>query len=135
MLYRNKLDSHNSRRSFRGLGGKSENGESPIDCVKREIKEEAGIDIEPIWKGVVTFSSSNKNDWETHVFIAEGFRGELIECSEGELSWVDESEVPELDMPEGDRILIPLLFKDRKFHAHLRYGDNKNLVESKINFI
>jgi len=84
---------------------------------------------------VTTFSSPHKNDWEAHVFVAEGFEGDLIECSEGELRWVDESEVLGLDMPEGDRKLMPLLFGDKKFHAHLKYGDNKDLVGYKIDFV
>jgi len=124
---------HRSRP--RGLGGKAEQGESPIECVKREIREEAGIEIQPIWKGVVTFSDPSTNDWEAHVFVAEGFKGELISCNEGELTWIDESEVLNLDMPEGDKKIMPLLFEKNKFHAHLKYDADKRLVDSKIDFI
>ena len=135
MLYRNKLDSHSHKKNYRGLGGKAEQGESPIECVKREIREEAGIEIQPIWKGVVTFSDPSTNDWEAHVFVAEGFKGELISCNEGELTWIDESEVLNLDMPEGDKKIMPLLFEKNKFHAHLKYDADKRLVDSKIDFI
>lgn len=135
MLYRNKLDSHFNKRSYRGLGGKVEYGENPLTGVKREVKEEAGIDINPIWKGLVTFSTIGKKDWEAHVFVAEGFEGELTNSNEGDLEWVDESEMINLDMPEGDKKLIPLLFKDGKFHAHLKYGDNKNLLSAQIGMI
>jgi 8-oxo-dGTP diphosphatase len=132
VLHRNKTEVLNNKRFYRGLGGKSEQGESPIDCVKREIKEEAGIEIEPIWKGVVTISSPSSNDWEAHVFMAEGFKGEIISSSEGELTWVDESQISNLEMPEGDKELLPLLFEEGKFHAHLKYDEYKNLISLKI---
>ncbi len=135
MLYRNKTDSHSNKRSYRGLGGKAEQGENPIDCVIREIKEEAGIGIDPVWKGVVTFSSPEKNDWEAHIFTAEGFKENLTDCPEGKLEWVNENELINLDMPEGDKKLMPYLFKEEKFHAHLKYGNNKDLIGARIDII
>jgi 8-oxo-dGTP diphosphatase len=133
VLYRNKKEGLNNKRFYRGLGGKAEQGENPIDCVKREIKEEAGVDINPIWKGVLTISKPSDNDWEVHVFTAEGFNGSLIDSPEGELSWVDEFEFTNLEMPDGDKKLFPLLFKEGKFHAHAKYDDYKNLLSLQIN--
>lgn len=132
MLYRNKTDSHFHKRVYRGIGGKAEQGENPVDCVKREVKEEAGIDIQPVWRGIVTFSNPSKNDWEAHIFVADGFKGDLIECNEGELEWINENDVINLDMPEGDRKLIPYLFNEEKFQAHFTYGEDKNLIEWRI---
>ena len=134
-LHRTKTEGLNKKQFYRGLGGKAEQGESPIDCVKREIKEEAGIEINPVWKGVVTFSKPSSNDWEAHMFIAEGFKGNLINCPEGELSWVDEADVLNLEIPEGDKKLLPLLFKAGKFHAHAKYDEYKELISMKIDEI
>ncbi len=133
VLYRDKKEGINNKRFYRGLGGKAEQGESPIDCVKREIKEEAGIDIIPIWKGVATISKLSDNDWEVHVFIAEGYEGNLIDSPEGELSWVNEHDFSNLEMPEGDKRIFPLLFKEGIFHAHARYDDYKNLISLQVN--
>lgn len=135
VLYRNKKEGLNNKRFYRGLGGKAEQGESPVDCVIREVKEEAGIDINPIWKGVVTISKNSEHDWEAHVFIAEGFNGSLIDSPEGELSWVNETDFLNLEMPEGDKILLPLFFKEGKFHAHAQYDDYKNLISLQVNKI
>ena len=135
LLYRAKKEGLNNKQFYRGLGGKAEQGESPIECIKSEVKEEAGIESNPVWKGIVTFSKPSDNDWEAHIFIAEGFNGELIKSPEGELSWVDETEVHKLEMPEGDKKLFPLLFKEGKFHAHVKYDDYKNLVGLKIDEI
>ena len=38
-------------------------------------------------------------------------------------------------MPEGDKKLFSLLFKDKKFHAHAKYDDSKNLISLKIDEI
>ncbi len=132
-LHRAKREGLNNRKFYRGLGGKAEQGESPIECVKREVKEEAGIEINPVWKGVLTISKPLKNDWEAHVFIAEGFEGELmLKSPEGELVWIEGAEAHNLEMPEGDKKLLHLLFKDGKFHAHAKYDDYKNLVNLQI---
>jgi len=135
MQHRYKKEKYYSKRCYRGLGGKAEQGENPIECIKREVKEEAGININPIWRGIVTFSSPFGNDWEAHVFIAEGYEGEIIENDEGELLWVNEADILKLDMPEGDKKILPLLFEKEKFHAHLKYGEKKNLVKSEIKLI
>ncbi len=130
MLYRNKKDSLSNKRYYRGLGGKVEQGENPIEGIKREVKEEAGIDINPIWRGIVTFSNPSGMDWEAHVFIAEGYTGEIISSTEGDLHWISELEILSLDMPEADKKLIPLLFQEERFHAHVKYGsiaEDKNI--------
>jgi len=134
-LHRVKKEGLNNRQFYRGIGGKSEQGESPIDCVKREVKEEAGIEINPVWKGILTISKPSGNDWEAHIFIAEDFNGELIGSPEGELIWIDEAEAQSLEMPEGDKKLLPLLFNNRIFHAHAKYDDYKNLVSLKVDDI
>jgi 8-oxo-dGTP diphosphatase len=135
MIYRNKTEGLNNKHWYRGLGGKVLQGESPIECVKREVKEEAGIKISPIWKGIVTFSEPSVIDWEAHVFTAEGFIGELIESNEGKLIWIDESEFCNLEMPEGDKYIFPLLFNEGKFHAHAKYDNYKNLISLQVNNI
>jgi len=131
-LHRAKREGLNNKQFYRGLGGKAEQGENPIECVKREVREEAGIEINPTWKGVVTFSKPSGNDWEAHIFVAEGFNGELIKSPEGELSWIDEAEIYSLEMPEGDKKILPLLFKESRFHAHAKYDDYKNLISLQI---
>ncbi|VVB81964.1 NADH pyrophosphatase [uncultured archaeon] len=129
MLHRNKLDSHHSKQSYRALGGKVEQGENPFQSVIREVKEESGLDIEPQWKGIVTFSTkSEKNDWEAHVFTANKLKGDLINSPEGKLIWVKKERLAELEMPEGDKKLIPFLFNNKPFHIHLVYDNNGKLL-------
>lgn len=137
------LDSNNlialisiPRQGYHKLpGGGLEEGEEIKETLIREVKEEAGIDIKPEWKGFATVSKDGSPDWEVHVFVAEGFGGSLKECPEGELSWVNKSDLGSLEMPEGDKAILPLLFEDRKFHVHWKYDEYKNLIDSSLEFL
>jgi|SRR3989344_2421753 len=129
MLHRHKLDSHYPQRSYRALGGKVKQGENPFQSVIREVKEESGLDIEPRWKGIITFSNATQpQDWEAHVFIVNSFKGKLISSSEGDLEWIEKERLSKLDMPEGDKKLIPFLFSNKPFHAHIVYDNRGKLT-------
>ena len=69
------------------------------------------------------------------LFTADAFTGDLITCSEGDLKWVDKSEVPNLPTWEGDAIFLRLLLEDepRFFTLKLVYEGNL-LVENKLAF-
>ena len=110
MLHRVKKENDLNRDKWIGLGGKFEEGESPEDCVIREIKEETGLDlISPTYRGIVTFVSDRcETEW-MHLFWADRFTGDVIECDEGELAWIKKEDLYALPHWEGDRIFLDLL--------------------------
>ena len=140
MLHRTKKENDLNRDKWIGIGGKFEDKESPEDCLMREVLEETGLTLtEYEYRGVVTFIS---DVWETeymHLFKATGFTGELIECDEGDLMWVDKNEYKSMPQWEGDKIFLELLDTDRPFFSlKLRYKgdlltlavlDGKTIVE------
>ena len=69
------------------------------------------------------------------LFTADAFTGDLITCNEGDLKWVDKSEVPNLPTWEGDAIFLRLLLEDepRFFTLKLVY-EGDLLVEKKLAF-
>lgn len=129
MLHRIKKKADENAGKWIGVGGKFEEGESPEECMLREVYEETGLKLNS-WRfrGIVTFSYST---WETeymHLFTADSFSGEIRECDEGELKWIDKNEVLNLPIWEGDRVFLKLLETDRPFFSlKLRYDDNGNL--------
>ena len=126
LLHRVKKENDVNRDKWIGLGGKFEDGESPEECMLREVREETGLTLTSYrFRGIVTFVSDR---WETeymHLFTADGFTGELRECDEGTLEWIKKSDFAALPQWEGDRIFMKLLEAGAPFFSlKLRYeGD------------
>jgi 8-oxo-dGTP diphosphatase len=136
LLHRTKKEDDIHEGKWIGVGGKIEQGETPEECIIREVKEETGLIIKsPNLNGVMTFPKFKDNeDWYVFLFTANDFEGELIECNEGDLKWVEKSKV--LDMPtwEGDLIFLSWLLEKRNFFsAKFLYEDGK-LLEHEVVF-
>ena len=117
MLHRVKKNDINHDKWI-GIGGKFEEKESPEDCALREVKEETGLTLTSYaYRGLVTFVSDRYETEYMHLFTADGFTGELIDCDEGTLEWVDKALVPTLPTWAGDRIFLDLLARDVPFFA------------------
>lgn len=127
MLYRNKKKSDCNAGKWIGIGGSFEDKESPDECLLREVREETGLTLTSYrLRSVVTFVS---DEWETeymYLFTANGFEGELTDCDEGELAWIDKSGLDGLPVWEGDRIFLSLINEDRPFFLlRLEYRGEK----------
>ncbi len=127
MLHRNKKPGDVHKGKWNGLGGKLEAGESPDECVVREVREEAGLELsDPCLRGVLTFPAFAKGeDWIVFVYTATSFTGEPGDCPEGTLEWVADAKVPELNLWEGDRLFLPWLDGPRFFSAKFVYREGK----------
>lgn len=116
MLHRTKKKNDINKDKWIGIGGKFEENESPEECIIREVKEETGLHLKSYrLRCVVTYVSTN---WETeymYVFTSDDFEGDIIECNEGDLQWVDKDKVTRLNTWEGDKIFIEKMQKDNKF--------------------
>ena len=134
MLHRVKKHHDINAGKWIGVGGHVENGETPEECLLREVKEETGLVLTAYrLRGLVTFLSDVCEPELMCVFTANAFDGEMIECDEGELAWVEKSDVLTLPTWEGDRVFLELLLSgdERFFSIKLRYEGDK-LVEKKI---
>jgi len=118
MLHRIKKENDENHDKWIGIGGKFEYGESPEDCMLREVREETGL-VANSWRyrGIVTFVS---NEWGTeymHLFTCTDWTGTQKECDEGELAWIAKMHLLSLPMWEGDRIFLELLDTDTPFFS------------------
>ncbi|MBS7220016.1 MAG: 8-oxo-dGTP diphosphatase [Clostridiales bacterium] len=134
MLHRTKKENDQSHDKWLGIGGKFEDKESPEDCALREIKEETGLTVTDYrYRGIVTFVS---DEWETeymHLFTADGFTGNIIECDEGDLEWVKKKDVIKLPMWEGDRIFLDLIERDDPFFSLKLVYKGDRLMDAVLN--
>ena len=123
MLHRVSKKNDENKDKWIGVGGHLEEGESPEDCLVREVREETGLTLTSYrFRGLVTFVS---DEWGTEymcLYTADGWTGELTECREGILEWVDKDKVCQLNIWEGDKIFFRLLEEEKPFFSlKLRY--------------
>ncbi len=112
MLHRTKKANDENHDKWIGVGGKFEDGESPEDCMKREILEETGLEVKEFaYRGIVTFVSDRYPCEYMHLFTVTDWTGAEKECDEGELAWIEKERLLSLPMWEGDRIFLELIAK------------------------
>jgi 8-oxo-dGTP diphosphatase len=127
MIHRTKKKNDIHEGKWNGLGGKFEPGESPEDCVVREVSEESGLRLTSYTlRGFLTFPLfAQGEDWYAFVFTADGFEGELIDPAEGYLEWIDNENLLDLNLWEGDRIFLPWLNQPGFFSGKFSYEEGK----------
>ncbi len=134
MLHRVKKKNDFHEGKWNGLGGKFDAGESPEDCVIREIKEESGLTIKrPRLHGFITFPNfDGKNDWHVFIYTTENFKGKIIDSNEGNLEWIPNEKLLDLNLWDGDKIFLNWVFnkklsskKNNFFSAKFNYENGK----------
>tara|TARA_B100000902_G_scaffold376163_1_gene406902 strand:+ start:464 stop:928 length:465 start_codon:yes stop_codon:yes gene_type:complete len=123
MLHRVKKKNDIHEGKWNGLGGKLESGESPEECVIREVYEESGLIIKnPNLRGIMTFPKFDDiDDWLVFLYTATDFNGDLIESNEGVLKWINNNKILNLNLWEGDKIYLDWLNQDKFFSAKFIY--------------
>ena len=135
MLHRIKKENDVNRDKWIGVGGKVEPGESPEDCVRREVLEETGLTLLSYrFRGMVTFVDDA--GWQEYMclFTADRYEGTLSDCDEGELAWIEKEAVQKLPIWEGDKLFFRLLEEKAPFFSlKLVYGEGGFLREAALN--
>lgn len=118
MLHRVKKEKDINKDKWIGVGGHFEEGESPEECLLREVAEETGLKLTDYrLRGVITFSTESYPVEYMFLYTAEGFSGTMHACDEGDLEWVPKEQVYELPVWEGDKIFFRLLEERRDFFS------------------
>ena len=135
MLHRVKKKKDVNKDKWIGVGGHFEEGESPEDCLIREVREETGLTLtEWQYRGIVTFVSDEAPTEYMHLFTAAGFAGQMKEtCDEGTLEWVPIEKIPTLSLWEGDKIFLRLLSENAPFFSLKLVYQGSSLVKAALN--
>ena len=136
MIHRVKKKNDENKDKWIGIGGKFEPGESPFDCVRREVLEETGLSVPSLkYRGIITFVSNEYGTEYMHLFSADVFEGQIkSDCDEGNLEWIDKQKLFSLPMWEGDRIFLELLDKENRFFSLKLVYDKDRLIDHKLEF-
>lgn len=129
MLHRIKKEHDINAGKWIGVGGKFLPNEAPEACLKREVREETGLDLlDFTYHGIITFSYDDLEADYLHLFSSSDFSGQLVSsCDEGDLAWIPREQVPDLSLWPGDRLFLRLLFAGHEgaFTLSLSYQSDR----------
>lgn len=133
MVHRNARQNDDHLGKYNGLGGKMDPGEDVVSCMKREIAEEAGIEcLDLKLRGTINWTGFGPKgeDWLGFIFRIDHYVGTPHSSNpEGNLEWIDLSQLEKLPLWEGDRYFLKLVFDEdpRAFHGFMPYKNDKAL--------
>lgn len=126
MLYRNKKKNDLNKNKWIGVGGHLLENESKEECLVREVKEETGLTLlSYTYCGRLHFYIDDIEEI-CYVYTSSDFIGELIDCDEGNLKWIEKSEILELALWPGDYLFLnKILNNELNFDIDIRYKNNQ----------
>jgi 8-oxo-dGTP diphosphatase len=131
LIHRNRRSDDAHLGKYNGLGGKLDPGEDVVACMRREVREEAGIECDELTlRGTISWPGFGKQgeDWFGFIFRIDRWHGApRSDNPEGTLEWIDVERILDLPLWEGDRYFLPLVFArtDRAFHGVMPYRDGR----------
>jgi 8-oxo-dGTP diphosphatase len=131
LIHRNMRPEDIAFGKYNGLGGKMHPDEDVAACMRREIREEAGLEcVEMELRGTLSWPGfgPNQEDWLGFIFRILRYEGTPLERNpEGTLCWVPVKEMMSLPLWDGDRHFLPLVFDEdpRPFHGCMPYAKGR----------
>lgn len=118
---------------WNGFGGKLLPGESMRESMRREVKEESGIEVlEDEQVGILNFSFTNGLRIECHFFKCTDFEGEPGETDEMRPQWFYFNEIPFDKMWPDDRYWFPYLLDGKKFSGSFEFDDKHYMLDYEV---
>ncbi|WP_135365129.1 8-oxo-dGTP diphosphatase [Halosimplex halophilum] len=112
-----------------GPGGKVEDGETPREAARREVREELRVDpvgLEKCGKFDFHFRDGSVDDdsMHVHVFAADGIEGDPEATEEAVPEWHPADAVPYDEMWVDDRVWLPHLLDGETFRGEFVLNDD-----------
>jgi 8-oxo-dGTP diphosphatase len=127
ILLQRKAEGRFGEGKWNGPGGKLQLGESPQECVIREVYEETGLRIHSLrLHGSLKhfFGGDGEPDWMVYQFSSDDFEGEPKESDEGVLKWFPFDEIPYDEMWQDDEYWLPLILEGKMFDGDFIFNED-----------
>ncbi len=118
---------------YNGIGGHLEPGEDVVSGARRELAEETGLQVQPLFLcGIVMVQTGSNPGVVLFIFTGESVEGELNPSPEGSLEWVSPEALPGVPVVEDLPVLLgkTLAWRpgDPPFYAVSHYNPLGELV-------
>ena len=119
---------------WNGFGGKVLPTETIEEAARREVQEEAGIQVKDLNKvGILDFIFCGSTEiLEVHVFKSEKFSGIITESEEMKPQWFHLDEIPFDQMWPDDPFWIPLFLSGKKFKGTFSFGESDTILKQRL---
>ena len=119
---------------WNGFGGKVLLTETIEEAARREVREEAGIEIKDLTKvGILDFIFTDRTEvLEVHVFKSEEFSGIVTESEEMKPQWFHIDEIPFDQMWPDDPFWMPLFLSGKKFKGAFSFGESDTILKQQL---
>ena len=117
-------------------GGHIEPGESIVEAVIREMKEETGLTIRsPRLCGIKQFpikdGDYSKGRYLVFLYETSDFEGEIVASDEGAMHWVEKKDLPNVNLVEDFYDLIDVMMHDRYSEIQYTFEGNDWIVKKR----
>jgi 8-oxo-dGTP diphosphatase len=127
LIHKKKKDMNEGK--YLGIGGKIESNESIVDALLRETYEETGLRLLNHRHRANIYFKSGMYQEKMYLFTASIFEGNLSASPEGDLVWVDKTQIKSLPMWVGDHYFLEKLDQTNDFfEMHLVY-EGETLID------
>ncbi|MFA6588042.1 MAG: 8-oxo-dGTP diphosphatase [Patescibacteria group bacterium] len=119
---------------WNGFGGKVRPGETIMEAAKREMFEEANIQILDLkFRGILTFEFEGQTDiLEVHLFSSDKYLGEPKETEEMKPQWFKHNQIPFTDMWPDDPYWLPLVLEGKNVEGKFLFKDKDTILKHEI---
>ena len=140
LLFRNKKVNDFHEGKYIGIGGRLDPGETPLECVLREIEEETGYILKPEeieFRGYIYFDEIHRKmdedlpafNWLVFIYYVQVTNKIEFKNPEGELLWFKIDQIPYDYMWAGDKIFTPKILKTKDvFEARFDYDEGATIA-------
>lgn len=120
---------------WNGVGGKANDGETPLQAIIRETNEEISVVIKsPTQVAVLDFNFATKPEWnqKVTVYLCKDWEGEPVESEEMKPQWFNIDKIPYDQMWSDDVLWLPKVLEGKILTGKFIFDDNQQILEHEL---